>query len=353
MEKTFLNNNSTTINQIPRYTVSERLKAIVVLFRPHQYYKNVLVFFGLFFSKNLFRVDLWFPMIMAFVILCLVSSLNYIINDFRDREKDRHHPEKSYRPIPSGKVSSTEAFGLIFVLVVITIGLVYLIPLTSTQIILHTPQIQEGEIFQEGRIIIPSKTAFFLVLVGLFVTSQLYSLFLKDIVFADIVTISVNYVWRAIAGAVLITVSVSPWLIILCFITAMMLSLAKRKGDLALLGTEASKHKAVFTSYTPELLNQSLSTITAIEILAIFIYLIERHPKETVFIVVALPLITFLFFRFLYLISRNTVASRKAERLLLDKQLMVTGIIIVVLFLIAIYFPNMLDNLLGIPDPVV
>ena len=150
----------------------------------------------------------------------------------------------------------------------------------------------------------------------------------------------------------MITVSVSPWLIILCFITAMMLSLAKRKGDLALLGTEAKKHKAVFTSYTPELLNQSLSTITAIEIVAIFIYLIERHSKETVFIVVALPLITFLFFRFLFLISSNTEASRKAERLFLDRQLLITGLIIVVLFLVAVYFPNMLDDLLGIPDPV-
>ncbi|MHA1976390.1 MAG: UbiA prenyltransferase family protein [Candidatus Hodarchaeales archaeon] len=345
--------NPTTNNQNPQYAITERLKAIIVLFRPHQYYKNFLVFFGLFFSKNLFRVDLWFPMVIAFVILCLVSSLNYIINDFRDIEKDRHHPEKSNRPFPSGKISSIEAILLMAVLVVITLGLVYLIPMTSTQINLLTPNPIEGDNFQEAQIIPESKEAFFLVILGLFVTSQLYSLLLKEKVFADVVTISVNYVWRAIAGAVLITVSVSPWLIILCFITAMMLSLAKRKGDLALLGTEAEKHKSVFTSYTPELLNQSLSTITAIEILAIFIYLIERHPKETVFIVVALPLITFLFFRFLYLTSRNTVASRKAERLFLDRQLLITGIIIGILFLIAIYYPNMLDNLLGIPDPVV
>ncbi|MHA1993497.1 MAG: UbiA prenyltransferase family protein [Candidatus Hodarchaeales archaeon] len=347
-----MENKLTASNQNPRYTLNERLKAIIVLFRPHQYYKNVLVFFGLFFSKNLFRVDLWFPIIMAFVILCLVSSLNYIINDFRDKEKDRHHPEKSGRPFPSGKISNIEAIFLMIILVVIILGLVYLIPLTSTQISLHTPQTPEGEILQAGQIIPESIEAFFLVILGLFVTSQLYSLFLKEIVFADVVTISVNYVWRAIAGAVLITVSVSPWLIILCFITAMMLSVAKRKGDLALLGSDADKHKAVFTNYTPELLNQSLSTITAIEILAIFIYLVERHPKETVFIVVALPLITFLFFRFLYLISRDTVASRKAERLFLDRQLLITGFIIVILFLVAIYFPNMLDNLLGIPDPV-
>lgn len=349
-----MDNNPTTIHQNPKYAINERLKAIIVLFRPHQYYKNFLIFFGLFFSKNLFRIDLWFPMVMAFIILCLVSSLNYILNDFRDIEKDRHHPEKSHRPFPSGKVSSIEAIFLMFVLVIAILGLIYLIPSTSTPLDLFVPNLLEGELLQEAVIINDSKTAFFLVILGLFVTSQLYSLYLKEKVFADIVTISVNYVWRAIAGAVLISVSVSPWLIILCFITAMMLSLAKRKGDLALLGAEAKKHKAVFTSYTPELLNQSLSTIIAIEILAIFIYLVERHPTETVFIVVALPLITFLFFRFLFLTSQNTVASRKAERLFLDKQLLFTGVIIVTLFLIAIYFPDMLDNLLGLPpDPVV
>ncbi len=343
-----MNNNTSNTSQDPHYSITQRLKAIIALFRPHQYYKNLLVFFGLFFSRNLVRVDLWIPIVIAFIILCLVSSLNYIINDFRDIEKDRHHPEKSHRPLPSGKISRSEAIILMIVLALIISGLIFLLPSNSSPVYLFTI---EGEEIQEATIFGPSIKAFTLVIIGLFFTSQAYSLFLKEIVFADVITISVNYVWRAIAGAVLISVSVSPWLIILCFITAMMLSIAKRIGDLSFLGDEAQMHKGVFSSYTPELLNQSLSTIIAIEMLAIFIYLIDKHPKETVFIVGALPLITFLFFRFLFLTSKNTAASRKAERLFLDKQLLITGMIIVLLFLIAIYFPNMLDNLLGIPDP--
>jgi len=322
------------------FSAINRIQAVMVLFRPHQYYKNLLVFFGLFFSKNLYRLDLWIPIILAFIALCLVSSLNYIINDFRDREKDKFHPEKSHRPFPSGKISTSIAAVLVLLLIMIVVFIVIIIPTTS-----------EGMDPQEAIITIPSKTAFILVLMGLFVTSQLYSLLLKQIVFADIVTISVNYVWRAIAGAVLISVSVSPWLIILCFVTAMMLSIAKRKGDLSILGTEAKKHKKVFEFYTVELLDQSLSTITAIEILAIFIYLIERHPNETVFIVVALPVITFTVFRFLYLVSMDSVASRKAEKLFFDKQILIAGALIVFLFFIAIYYPNLLDSLIGIPDP--
>ena len=333
-----MENPSSKLNQ--DFTATQRLKAIFILFRPYQYYKNFLVFFGLFFSQNLFRIDLWLPVILAFIALCFVSSLNYIINEFRDREKDKIHPEKSHRPLPSGKISTTLAAVLVLVLMLVVIFIVIIIPTTSIE---ADPQ--------EAIITIPSKTAFILVLMGLFVTSQFYSLLLKQIVFADIVTISVNYVWRAIAGAVLISVSVSPWLIILCFTTAMMLSLAKRKGDLSILGSEALKHKKVFESYTVELLDQSLSTITAIEILAIFIYLIERHAKETVFIVVALPVITFGIFRFLFLVSMNSVEGRKAEKLFFDKQILFAGTLIVFLFFIAIYYPNLLDNLIGIPDP--
>ncbi|MHA2244819.1 MAG: UbiA prenyltransferase family protein [Candidatus Hodarchaeales archaeon] len=339
----------------PWIPLSERLRAIIVLLRPHQYYKNLLVFFGLFFSKSLFRVDLWFPIFLAFIALCLTSSLNYLINDFRDRERDQHHPEKSSRPFPSGKISTFlglfVAFLLLFLLIIVIIILPpsSILPFNMEEISLF-PGEQEDAI-EHASVSIPSKTAFVLVLGGFFVTSQVYSLFLKKIVFADTIMISVNYVWRAIAGAVLISVYVSPWLIILCFITAMMLSLAKRKGDLAMLKDKASLHKEVFEMYTPDLLDQSLATITAIELLASFIYLVERHPNETVFIVLALPLLTFGIFRYLFLVSSNTIVGRRAERLFFDKQLLLTGVVIFVLFFIAIYYPNFLDKLLGIPDP--
>jgi len=337
---------NTEISKKTRAALDDQLQAIIVLLRPHQYYKNFLVFFGLFFSKNLFHSDLWLPIILAFITLCLASSFNYLINDFRDREKDRHHPEKCKRPFPSGTISS--ALGLIIAsLLVITILMILIILPPSFIFPYEVPE----DIIEQGSISIPSKTAFILVLGGFFITSQVYSLFLKRFVFADTIMISVNYVWRAIAGAVLINVYVSPWLIILCFITAMMLSLAKRKGDFVILKDKASQHKQVFEQYTPELLDQSLATITAIELVAIFIYLVDRHPNETVFIVLALPLFTFAIFRYLFLVSSNSIVGRKAERLFFDRQLLVVGFAIFVLFFVAIYFPNFLDDLLGIPDP--
>lgn len=350
-----MNSKSSTPEQ-SNITLSDRLSAIAIVLRPQQYYKNFLIFFGLFFSKNLFRVDLWFPILLAFIILCFTSSLNYLVNDLRDRERDRYHPEKCNRPFPSGQISSflgvVVALSLFLIIIILLIILPPspIFPYTTEEISLY-PGEQE-EITEHASISIPSKTAFTLVLGGFFVTSQVYSLFLKRIVFADTIMISVNYVWRAIAGAVIINVYVSPWLIILCFITAMMLSLAKRKGDFAVLKEKASKHKEVFSMYTPELLDQSLATITAIELLAVFIYLVERHPNETVFIVLALPLFTFAIFRYLFLVSTNNVIGRRAERLFFDKQLLLVGVTIILLFFIAIYFPNFLDDLLGISDPI-
>ena len=124
-----------------------------------------------------------------------------------------------------------------------------------------------------------------------------------------------------------------------------------KKGDIVVLKDKARLHKRVFEMYTPELLDQSLATTSAIELLAVFIYLVERHPNETVFIVLALPLFTFAIFRYLFLVSSNSIIGRRAERLFFDKQLVLTGIIIVLLFFVALYFPNFLDDLLGIPDP--
>jgi 4-hydroxybenzoate polyprenyltransferase len=345
----------TTTKQI-QIPINDQIRAIITLLRPHQYYKNLLVFFGLFFSGNLFRLDLWLPVLLAFIALCLTSSFNYLINDFRDREKDRHHPEKRNRPFPSGRVSNS--MGLVVAILLFFFIILILVLLPPSPLLPY--DMQEISLYQGGQedviepasISLPSKTAYILVLGGFFLTSQVYSLFLKRVVFADTVMISVNYVWRAIAGAVLIDVYVSPWLIILCFITAMMLSLAKRKGDFVMLKENASRHKEVFEMYTPELIDQSLATITAIELVAVFIYLVERHPNETVFIVLALPLFTFSIFRYLYLVSSDSIVGRRAERLFFDKQLLLAGVSIVLLFFLAIYFPNYLDNIIGIPDPV-
>ena len=133
-----------------------RLQAIIVLLRPHQYYKNFLVFFGLFFSKNLFQTDLWLPVVLAFILLCLTSSFNYLINDFRDREKDRHHPEKCKRPFPSGTISSF--LGLIIAIFLVTLILILLIILPPSFVF---PYGAPDKLIEQGSISLPQKQHLF------------------------------------------------------------------------------------------------------------------------------------------------------------------------------------------------
>lgn len=77
----------------------------VILMRIHHYIKNLLVFAALVFSGQLFEVNKLLSAFVGFVIFCMISSIVYIINDIRDKEKDRLHQTKCKRPIASGEIS--------------------------------------------------------------------------------------------------------------------------------------------------------------------------------------------------------------------------------------------------------
>jgi len=157
------------------------LTEIIISMRPKQWYKNFVLFAGIIFSLNLFHVYMWITVFFSFIIFCTVSGSEYIINDIMDKEKDKSHPKKCNRPIASGKLNTSNA--LIFVAIMLCVAFTgaYLINIQFLGIVL----------------------AYFLLIV-------IYSLFLKHIVLVDVLTISLGFVLRAIAGCLAIKVSVSP-----------------------------------------------------------------------------------------------------------------------------------------------
>src|SRR5687768_13600610 len=88
----------------------------------YQWIKNLIVFFPLFFSENLFEREPLIHSALTFVVFCFLSSIGYIINDLADVEKDRLHPVKSKRPIASGAVSKTAALSITMVLLLMSIA---------------------------------------------------------------------------------------------------------------------------------------------------------------------------------------------------------------------------------------
>lgn len=274
--------------------IHESISGYLQLIRIRQWYKNLVVFLALFFSGNLFNLPLVYLSIMAFFSLALVSSANYIINDLVDLKRDALHLEKKFRPLASGKIKKNTA--ILLAAILLCFGLLIAINLTSTFI--------------------------YLVLL-LILISQAYNFFLKNLVFADILTIATLFVIRAIAGAVAIEVKVSPWLILCPFFLSLFLSVGKRQAELQLLQENAKATREVLPDYNPALTNSLLIISTTLLITSYALYsFLSTHPN----LLYTLPFALFVIFRYYYFITANSVIARHPERIVGDKAI-ILGII--------------------------
>ena len=302
-----------------------KIKAIIKLIRPQQMYKNAFVFVGALFGARLFDIFNLFVISIAFILLCCVSAGNYILNDLMDIEKDRVHEEKKNRPLPSGLVSKNLAILLCIGLLGIGIAGSILFGLY----IFYTFGFQMAIFF-----------GFFSSLV--FITGFLYNIRLKGIAFADVIVLSSNFVWRALAGCMILNIGVSQWLILGVFVLALFLSLCKRKGDLDLLKEDAKLHKKSYQTYSSKLLEHLIS-ISATAILFVFIlysvspdntFVVNRAPAS---ILITVPFLIFFLMRYMYLVFSEDSKSRNFDKVIFDIQILVnfaiwTGLIAVLLY---------------------
>ena len=210
------------------------VQAFWLSLRPHQWTKNLMVFAAPALSKHLFE---WGPLeksVLAFVIFCALSGTVYLLNDVADLERDRLHPSKRLRPIASGALSPRAAALLAVVLGLGSLGLSALLGLP------------------------------FVLCAGLYLAlNVLYSFRLKEIVILDVLSVSLGFVLRAVAGGVAIGVLVSDWLLVCTLLLAMFLALAKRRHELVSLTTSATGHRKILAEYSPSLLDQMISVVTA------------------------------------------------------------------------------------------
>ena len=271
------------------------MKKYISLIRVRQWYKNILVFLALFFSGNLFNPSMIISSVLAFFSLSFMSSAGYIINDLIDLKKDQCHPEKKTRPLASGKICKTNA--VIMVLILFSFSLFLATKLTPT---------------------------FIYFVLGLFVLTQLYTFFLKNIIFADILTISSLFVIRAISGAYVIDVKVSPWLILCPFFLSLFLSVGKRHADLHLLKENAKDTRKILQEYTKELTNSMMVISTTLLIISYALYsFLSEHPN----LLFTLPFALFTIFKFYHLINSGSIIARHPEKIIKDKE-MIIGIVL-------------------------
>lgn len=279
--------------------------------RPKQWYKNFVLFAGIIFSLNLFHVYMWITMFLSFVIFCIVSGSEYIINDIMDKEKDKIHPKKRNRPIASGKLDTSNA--LIFVAIMLCVAFTgaYLVNIKFLGVTL----------------------AYFLLIVS-------YSLFLKHIVLVDVITISLGFVLRAVAGCLAIKVFVSPWLIVCTFLAALILALGKRKNEVILLENGATKHRKVLSDYSSEMLDKMMTVVTSTLIMSYSLY---TFLTSNTWMMVTIPLIVYGIFRYTFLVDSKSIGG-EPEMLFKDKGI-VTCIVLWTCLTTCIQYSNVLDVL--------
>jgi 4-hydroxybenzoate polyprenyltransferase len=272
--------------------------------RPKQWTKNLLLFAPLLFTVN----EQWDPAqpgeffgllartTIAFALFSLLSSAGYLLNDLLDLERDRFHPTKRLRPIAAGLVSRNVAVG--------------------TAVALALASVLAGFALGEGY------GAVQLLYVAL---NTAYSFWLKHVLLVDVFVLAGGFVLRAVAGAVVIAVPISPWLYLCTMLGALFLALAKRRAEFRTLESEAADHRPVLERYTLPVLDQLLAVVTAATVIAYSLYTFtaENLPRNGA-MMSTIPFVLFGLFRYLYLAQTRDAGGSPEDVLLKDKPLVVT-----------------------------
>jgi 4-hydroxybenzoate polyprenyltransferase len=297
------------------------MRGILISLRPHQWTKNLAVFAALGFSKHLFETGPLFRSLLAFALFCGLSGAVYLFNDVADVERDRLHPLKARRPIASGAVPLRLAVG-----VAVALGFACL-----------------GASLLLGREFLACATAY----LGL---NLLYSLKLKEVVIVDVLSVSLGFVLRFVAGAVAISVQISEWLLICTILLALFLTLAKRRHELVSLSASASSHRRILAEYSPYLLDQMIAVVTASCVTAYAFYTTAAETKEkfqTDKLVLTIPFVLYGIFRYLYLVHQKEKGGSPADVLLTDRPLLVAVALWAAAIVAIVYTSS------GAPAPVV
>ncbi|MCY4367241.1 MAG: decaprenyl-phosphate phosphoribosyltransferase [Chloroflexi bacterium] len=281
--------------------------ALIRALRPRQWIKNVLVFLPF-----LFAVDLaWSPgdlttlreplvrLLLMGVSFCALSASVYLLNDLQDREADRNHPSKRFRPLASGQVGTSLAVGALTVLA--TAGLAI-----STFI----DPLMGG-------------------IGALYLALNLgYSLGLKRVVIVDVLLVASGYVIRTVAGALVIGVVPSPWLYTTTGAAALFIVLGKRFAEVRLAADSTGNQRPVLLQYPAAFVGQLLNISAATALVSYSLYTIEAAnlPANNAMLL-TIPLVAFGLFRFLYLVHTN--ADAEYPELLIARDLpMVISIVV-------------------------
>lgn len=236
------------------------LAGLVRLLRPHQWVKNAFVAAPLFFTPARLDAAAAAQVGLGVLAFCAVSSAVYALNDAVDREADRAHPTKRFRPLAAGTVGLPAACGAMAMLLLLGLGLGLLLPVG------------------------------FLAVLGLYLAINLgYSFGLKRLAIVDVMVIALGFVLRVYAGGALVAVRPTVWIIACTMLLALFLALAKRRDDL--IRGLAGEHRGSLAGYNVRFLDTSIAMVLAALLVSYLIYTaapenIERYHTDQLYLTV-------------------------------------------------------------------
>lgn len=282
------------------------------LLRISHWIKNLFVFVPLLFSQHLFQFDYFLQVLVAFFTFSFASSMVYVFNDILDIEYDRQHPIKKNRPIASGKVSKNKAIGLIVVLAIVVI-------LLSVNL----------------------KLWFILILSAYIIVNIMYSIKLKNVVILDLFCIASGFIFRVLAGAFVISVTVSDWLILTTMFLALFLAIMKRRSELVASHTLANSTRTVLNDYSHQFIDQISAIAAGGVIICYALYSVsDRIYKQfdTEYFVLTTLFVVFGVFRYMFLVHVKSKGENPTEIMLTDIPMIINLMLYIFVVILLIYF---------------
>ena len=281
---------------------------LIMSMRPKQWVKNAVIYAPLVFDRQLTDLTAIFRTSVGFVIFCVLSGMVYIINDILDVEGDRIHPKKRKRPIAAGQLPLSVAVGAVTLMALVVFPVSYQL-----------------------------SPAFMLVALIYFLLNLAYSKWLKHIPLIDVLCIAAFFILRVVAGVALIEVTrFSPWLYVVMALGALYIGFGKRRAELAELAGDANNHRKVLEGYTLPLLDQYITIVSAMTIIAYSLYTFSApNLPANHLMMLTIPFVVYGIFRYLYLIRVKDYGGAPEDVLFSDRPLQVTIILwgLLVLFI--------------------
>ena len=281
------------------------------IIRPQQYIKNLFIFLPIFFVGEITDIQLFSKAFLAFIAFSLSASGIYILNDYKDIKEDRRHPKKKKRPLASGLISTNESMTFMILLFIFGFSLMAYISLKA------------------------------LVILSIYVILNIsYSFKLKQIALLDITIIAIGFVLRLFVGSFVTQTSLTMWIVIMTFLLALFLALAKRRDDILLLNKTGKKMRQSIKGYSLQLIDGTMMVMASVVIVVYILYstsqeIIDKFQSEYIYLTALF--VIFGVMRYLQITFVEKHSGSPTEVLLKDKLTAINILLWIVSFIWFIY----------------